>query len=157
MVPNQLIHPTCTPRPLPPPQHQHNNTAHHALQAKTGMDLDLTVAKLANTQELTLLKTNQHSLLRYMISVNAPPTTTPGALPPREKPTNPTQQGGKHNLNKTTHIPQTTDNQQPQDNGTMSAKRSDGKTTPGTPCGYARHVLPRRILLRLPQKRGKTN
>jgi hypothetical protein len=51
----------------------------------------LTVAKLANTQELTLLKTNQHSLFRYMIPVNAPPTATPGALLPREKPNNPKQ------------------------------------------------------------------
>ncbi len=56
------------------------------------------------------------------------------------------------------YIPQTTDNQQPQDNDTTtSAKGLDGKTTPGTPCGYARRVLSRRILLHLPQKRGTTN
>jgi hypothetical protein len=81
----------------------------------------LTAAKLANTQELSLLKTNQHSLFQYMIPVNAPPTATPGALLPREKPNNPTQQGRKtpnwqeHNLNKTTHIPQTTDTPLPHD------------------------------------------
>jgi hypothetical protein len=123
----------------------------------------LTVAKVANTQELTLMKTNQDSFFRCMIPVNAPSTATLGALLPREKPTNPTQQGGKtpnwreHNLNKTTHIPQTTDNQRPQENGTTSAKRSDRKTTPRTPCGYRWRVLPRRILLHLPQKRGTTN
>jgi hypothetical protein len=139
--------------------HNIDTTTLHTMPSRQNWEWirHLTVAKLANTQELTLLKTNQHSLFRYMIPVNAPPTATPGALFPREKPTNPTQQGGKtpnwqeHNLNKTTHIPQTTDNQQPQDNGTTSAKRLDGKPTPGTPCGYTRRVLPRRILPHLPQ------
>ena len=42
----------------------------------------LTVAKLANTQELALKKTNQHSLFRYMKPVNAQPTTNPGTQPP---------------------------------------------------------------------------
>ena len=46
----------------------------------------LTVAKLANTQELALKKTNQHSLFRYMKPVNAQPTTNPGTQPPQEKP-----------------------------------------------------------------------
>ena len=55
----------------------------------------LTVAKLANTQELTLLKTNQHSLFRYMIPVNAPPTATPGALLPRENQTTQNNKTGK--------------------------------------------------------------
>ena len=49
------------------------------------------------------------------------------------------------------------DTQQPQDNGTMGTKKSDGKTTRGALRGYARHVLPRRILLHLPRKRGTTN
>jgi hypothetical protein len=46
----------------------------------------LTVAKLANTQELALKKTNQHSLFRYMKPVNAQPTTNTGTQPPQEKP-----------------------------------------------------------------------
>ena len=46
----------------------------------------LTVAKLANTQELALKKTNQHSLFRYMKPVNAQPTTNPGTQPPWEEP-----------------------------------------------------------------------
>ena len=41
----------------------------------------LTVAKIANTQELALKKTNQHSLFRYM-TVNAQPTANPGTQPP---------------------------------------------------------------------------
>ena len=48
------------------------------------------------------------------------------------------------------------DTQRPQDNGMTGTKRSDGKTTPGTPRGYAWRVLPRRILLHLPQKTGTT-
>ena len=55
----------------------------------------LTAAKLANTQELTLLKTNQHSLFQYMIPVNAPPTATPGALLPRENQTTQNNKTGK--------------------------------------------------------------
>ena len=42
----------------------------------------LTAAKIANTQELALKKTNQHSLFRYM-TVNAQPIATPGTQPPR--------------------------------------------------------------------------
>ena len=46
----------------------------------------LTAAKLANTQELALKKTNQHSLFRYMKPVNAQPTANPGTQPPRGEP-----------------------------------------------------------------------
>jgi hypothetical protein len=42
----------------------------------------LTTAKIANTQELALKKTNQHSLFRYMKPVNARPTANPGTKPP---------------------------------------------------------------------------
>ena len=42
----------------------------------------LTAAKIANTQELALKKTNQHSLFRYMKPVNAQPTANPGTQPP---------------------------------------------------------------------------
>ena len=49
------------------------------------------------------------------------------------------------------------DTQQPQDNGTTGTKRLDGKTTAGGLRGYARRVLPRRMLLHLPRKRGTTN
>jgi hypothetical protein len=41
------------------------------------------------------------------------------------------------------------DTQQPH-NDTTGTKRSDGKTTSGGSSGYARRVLPRRILLHLP-------
>ena len=56
----------------------------------------LTAAKLANTQELTLMKTNQHSLFPYMKPVNAIPTANPGTHLPGEKPNNPQKQGGKN-------------------------------------------------------------
>jgi hypothetical protein len=42
----------------------------------------LTTATIANTQELALKKTNQHSLIRYMKPVNAQPTANPGTQPP---------------------------------------------------------------------------
>ncbi len=42
----------------------------------------LTTAKIANTQELALKKTNQNSLFRYMKPVNARPTANPGTQPP---------------------------------------------------------------------------
>ena len=46
----------------------------------------LMTAKLANAQELTLKKTNQHSLCRYMKPVNANPLAqTTENLPPQDK------------------------------------------------------------------------
>ena len=46
----------------------------------------LTAAKLANTQELSLKKSNQHSLFRYMKPVNVTPLaqTTENLPPPRQ-------------------------------------------------------------------------
>jgi len=118
----------------------------------------LTAAKLANTQELTLLKTNQHSIFRYMIPVNAPPTANPWTLFPKEKPNNPKQQGGKtpnrqeHNPNNITHIPQTADNPLPHD-ATEGTNAEDGITATGWTIGVARCDTPGRVFPHLPQQR----
>ena len=66
----------------------------------------LTIAKSANTQELTLRKTNQRSLFRYMTPVNAPPATTPTTHLPGEEPNTPQKQGRK-NLSWQEHTSQT--------------------------------------------------
>ena len=55
----------------------------------------LTAAKLANTQELTLMKTNQHSLFRYMIPINAPPTANQGHISQGENQTTQNNKAGK--------------------------------------------------------------
>ena len=135
---------------------------------------------MANTQELTLMKTNQRSLFRYMKPVNAAPIPNPGTQPPWGEPdfppegrtagqtdgqttqnyaqTNKRMHGWTDDLieNKSTNIIHS-DTQQPHDNGMTDTKRLDGKTTPGSLRGYARRVLSRRILLHLPRKRGTTN
>jgi len=134
---------------------------------------------MANTQELNLMKTNQHSLFRYMKPVNAAPIPTPGTQPLWGEPDLPpegstdgqtdgqttknyartdAQKDGRTNdliENNSANIIQP-DTQRPHDNGTTGTKRSDGKTTPGGSSGYARRVLPRRILLHLPRKGGTT-
>jgi hypothetical protein len=118
----------------------------------------LTVAKLANTQELTLMITNQHSLFRYMIPVNAPPTANPGTHLPRGKPNNPKQQGEKtpnwweHNTNNITHIPQTTDNPLLQENVVEGADVEDGIAAPGGTSGVARSDTPGRVFPHLPRQ-----
>ncbi len=53
----------------------------------------LTAAKMANTQELNLMKTNQCSLFRYMKPVNAAPIPSPGTNPRGENPTSPQKEG----------------------------------------------------------------
>ena len=157
--------------------HNINTTILHTMPPRQKREWirHLTAAKLANTQELTLLKTNQRSLFRYMIPVNAPPTANPGTQPPRGEPNLPPEgrKEGRTNgqttqnyartdarmdgladdliENNSTNIIQP-DTQQPHDNGTTGTKRSDGKTTSGGSSGYARRVLPRRILLHLPRK-----
>ncbi len=140
--------------------HNINTTILHTMPSRQKREWirHLTVAKMENTQELTLLKTNQHSLFRYMIPVNAPPTATPGALLSSEKPNNPTQQGGKtpnwreHNLNKTTHIPQTTDNPLPHD-ATEGTNIEGGITATGETSGVARSDAPGRVFPHLPRQR----
>ncbi len=118
----------------------------------------LTAAKLANTQELTLKKTNQHSLFRYRRPVNAPPTANPGTHIPRETANNPKQQGGKtsnrqeHNTNNITHILQTTDTPPPQDqeNAAEGADTKDGSAATGGTSGLARSDTPGRVFPHLP-------
>jgi len=143
----------------------------------------LTVAKLANIQELALKKTNQHSLFRYMKPVNAQPTPNPWTQPPREEPYPPPKgrtdgradgwtdgQTTRNNSQTEARTDRLTDDsttnnstntiqpdtQQPHDN-TTGTKRSDDKTTPGALSGLARRVIPRRIRLHLPGKGGTTN
>ena len=116
----------------------------------------LAAAKLANTQELTLKKTNQHSLFRYMKPVNAPSTANPGTHLPREKPNNPKQQGGKppnwqeHNTNNITHILQTTDTPPPQENAVEGANTEDGSAATGGTSVLARSDTPGRVFPHLP-------
>ena len=135
---------------------------------------------MSNTQELNLMKTNQRFLFWYMKPVIAAPIPNPGTQPPRGEPdllpegrtdgwtdgqttqnyarTDAQTDGRTDDLieNNSTNIIQP-DTQQPHNNGTTGTKRSDGKTTPGGSSGYARRVLPRRILPHLPQKGGTTN
>jgi hypothetical protein len=90
-----------------------------------------------------------------MIPVNAPPTATPGALLPGEKPNNPKQQGGKtpnrqeHTPNKITHIPQTPDNPLPHD-AAEGTNVEGGITAAGGTSGVARSDTPGRVFPHLP-------
>jgi len=153
--------------------HQHTLLAHHDHFLLHNIDMStlhtmpsrhkqewirhLTAAKLANTQELALKKTNQHSLFRYMKPVNAPPTANPGTLPPREKLNNPNQQGGKtpnrrkHSTNNT-NISQTTDTLPPQENATKGADTKDESAAAGGTSGLARSDTPGRVFPHLPRQ-----
>ena len=119
----------------------------------------LTAAKLANTQELSLKKSNQHSLFRYMKPVNAPPTANPGTHLPREKQNNPKQQGGKppnrweHKTNNIIHILQTTDTPPSQENATEGADTEDGSAATGVTSGLGRSDTPGRVFPHLPRQR----
>ena len=134
------------------------NATHQPPRQKRELIRHLTAAKLANTQELTRLKTNQHSLFRYMIPVNAPPTANPGTHLPRETPNNPKQQCGKtpnwleHNLNNIRHIPQTTVNPLPHDDA-EGTNVKDVITATGGTSGVARSDTPRRVFPHLPRQR----
>ncbi len=87
-----------------------------------------------------------------MIPVNAPPTATPGALLPREKPNNPKQKGRKtpnrhgHNSNKITHIPQTTDNRLTHD-AAEGTNVEDRTAATGGMSGVARNDTPGRVFV----------
>jgi hypothetical protein len=140
--------------------HNINTTMLHTMPPRQKRELlrHLMAAKLANTQELTLLKTNQHSLFRYMIPVNAPPTANPGTHLPRETPNNPKQECGKtpnwleHNLNNITHIPQTTVNPLP--HGVAEGTNiEDVIAATGGTSGVARSDTPQRVFPHLPRQR----
>jgi hypothetical protein len=120
----------------------------------------LTAAKLANTQELTLMKTNQHSLIPYMKPVNAIPTANPGTHLPGEKPNNPQKQGGKnpnrreHNktISHTSHKQQITRTPKTQDNAAEGTDAADGTNATGGTSGLVRHDTPGRVFAHLPRQ-----
>ena len=113
----------------------------------------LITAKSAYTQDLKLMKTNQHSLFQYMTPVNAPHAANLATHLPGEKSNTPQRQGQKnpnwweHTADNSTNSPQTTDNPHHQDNA-----RVDGTATKWTR-GMVRCVTAGRVLTHLPQQR----